>query len=347
MKIYDFRSDTVTQPTPEMRAAMASAPVGDDVYGEDPTVNRLEKMAAKKLGKQSGLFVTSGTLGNLAAVMAVCGRGDEAIMGTQGHTFLHEAGGVSALGGVVINTIPNQADGSLALHDIRGAMRNPDDYHEPISRMVIVENTQNACGGKELGVGYMDSVGTLADELGLHFHVDGARIFNAAVALDISAEALLQAADSITFCLSKGLCAPVGSVLCGSSEFIGRARRIRKLVGGGMRQAGVIASAGIIALETMIDRLAEDHQRAEILAEGLAQISGVVLTKGSPNTNMVFFKLSPDIGIDNNQFINMMKNNGVLINDTNDGEIRLVTHHDVDDQAIEVCIRSVRQILNN
>ena len=344
-KYFDFRSDTVTHPTDEMRAAMAAAEVGDDVYGEDPTVIKLEEKAARMLGKEAGLLVSSGTMGNLVAVLAVCGRGDEVIMGKAGHTFLHEAGGVSALGGVVIHTIPNQTDGSLAVEDVESAMRNPSDFHEPISRMVIVENTQNACGGKALDAGYMRSVGLKAKELGLYFHVDGARIFNAAVALKIPAAELVDTADSITFCLSKGLCAPVGSVLCGSKAFIARGRRIRKMLGGGMRQAGIIAAAGVVALESMVERLAEDHLRAARLAEGLAKIPAVQLTKGSPNTNMVFFKLDPDLGLANNQLINEMKTRGVLINDTSDGEIRLVTHHDIGDPAIERCLRALREVV--
>ena len=345
-RYFDFRSDTVTHPTPAMREAMAAAEVGDDVYGEDPPVIRLEEKAAAMLGMEAGLLVSSGTMGNLVAVLAVCERGDEAIMGTAGHTFLHEAGGVSALGGVVIHTIPNQEDGSLDLHDIQTAMRNPKDYHEPISRMVIVENTQNACGGKALDADYMRSVGLQAKELGLHFHVDGARIFNAAVALRVPAAALLESADSITFCLSKGLCAPIGSVLCGDTQFIRRARRIRKILGGGMRQAGIIAAAGIIALDSMIERLEEDQLRACRLAEGLDNIRGIQLTKGSPNTNMVFFRLDPVLGIDNMRLIVEMKTRGVLINDTSEGEIRLVTHHDVDDLAIDRCLEALREIVS-
>lgn len=345
-KYFDFRSDTVTHPTPAMRAAMATAEVGDDVYREDPTVTMLEEKAAAMLGKEAGLLVSSGTMGNLVAVLAVCGRGDEVIMGTAGHTFLHEAGGVSALGGVVIHTILNQEDGSLALEDIQRAIRNPEDYHEPISRMVIVENTQNACGGKALSADYMRSVGVTTAELGLHFHIDGARIFNASVALKVPAATLAGPAESITFCLSKGLCAPIGSVLCGDKQFIERARRIRKMLGGGMRQAGIIAAAGIVALDSMIGRLEEDHIRAHRLAEGLAQVPGIQLTKGSPNTNMVFFKLDPALGMDNSLLINEMKAHGVLINDTNDGEIRLVTHHDIDDLAVERCLEALLEIVN-
>lgn len=345
-KYYDFRSDTVTKPTEEMRKAMATAEVGDDVYGEDPTVIALEEKSAEKLNKEAGLFVTSGTMGNLVAVMAVCERGDEVIMGTKGHTFLHEAGGVSVLGGISMHTIVNQEDGSLELADIRAAMRDPDDFHEPISKMLIVENTQNACGGKTLSKDYMRQVGDLSTELGLHYHVDGARIFNAAIAQGIEAAELVESADSVTFCLSKGLAAPVGSVLCGEAKIINKCRRIRKLLGGGMRQAGIIAAAGIVALDQMIDRLAEDHGRAKILAEGLASIPGIQLTKGSPNTNMVFLKTTPEAKLDNKALISALKQLGVLIMDTNEGEIRLVTHNDIDDEAVRSCIQAFIKVVN-
>ncbi len=341
-RYFDFRSDTVTKPTPEMRAAMAKAEVGDDVYGEDPTVNQLEEKAAAILGMEAGLFVSSGTMGNLVASLAACDRGDEIIMGTKGHTFLHEAGGVSALGGIVIHTIPNQDDGTLSPADIRGAMRFPDDVHEPISRMLIVENTQNACGGKALSVDYMNNAAETAAELGLYFHIDGARIFNAAVEQSVPATALVEQADSVTFCLSKGLCAPVGSVLWGSHAFIQRSRRMRKLLGGGMRQAGVLAAAGIVALDMMIDRLDEDHAHARDLAEGLEDIPGMHLTKGSPNTNMVFVKLENQ---DTSNVIKGLREHGVLANDTNEAEIRLVTHNDIDDEAVERCIEAFRKVL--
>ena len=297
------------------------------------------------MGKEAGLFVTSGTMGNLVAVLAVCGRGDEAIMGTQGHTFLHEAGGVSALGGVVISTIPNQQDGSLAFEDICKAMRNPSDYHEPISKMVIIENTQNDCGGKALPVRYMDELGLLAGELGLYLHVDGARIFNAAIDLGVEPARLVEAAQSVTFCLSKGLCAPVGSVLCGSKEFVDKCRRMRKLLGGGMRQAGMIAAAGIVALESMVERLSEDHRRARLLAEGLKAIPGIELTKGSPNTNMVFFRLTTDASLTQADLIASLKERGFLTMAPGKGEIRLVTHHDINDEDIDAFLKAMREIL--
>jgi len=345
MQYFDFRSDTTTHPTEKMRQAMAGAEVGDDVYGEDPTVNALEEKAADMLGKESGLFVTSGTMGNLLAVMAHCARGEEAIMGTQGHTFLHEAGGVSAVGGVVIHTIPNQPDGTLALTDLKNALRNPDDYHEPTSRLVIIENTQNFCGGIPLSLEYTESVAAFAREHGLLLHLDGARIFNAAVALGLPASKLVAPADSITFCLSKGLCAPVGSVLCGDAAFIRKARRLRKLLGGGMRQAGIIAAAGIVALDEMVDRLAEDHRRAALLAEGLGDIEKVHLTKNSPQTNMVFFQLDESVALSMAEFLESMKQEGVLLNDTGHGEYRMVTHNDISDKAVEVSLEAFRKVL--
>ena len=294
--IIDLRSDTVTVPTPAMWEAMAHAEVGDDVYGEDPSINRLQKLAAEMMGKEAGLFVPSGTMGNLAAVMAHCGRGDEAIMGNFGHTFLFEGGGVSALGGVMAHTVPNQPDGTLLLEDIRSAIRG-DDPHCPVSRLVILENTHNRCGGVPLSVAYTQKVAELAHQRGLKLHIDGARIFNAAVALGVPVIQLVAPADSVTFCLSKALSAPVGSVLCGSAEFIHQAHRIRKQLGGGMRQAGVLAAAGIVALQTMVDRLAEDHARARRLADGLRTIPGLELDPATPASNMVFVNLRDQVAL--------------------------------------------------
>lgn len=345
MQFFDFRSDTTTHPTEKMRRAMANAEVGDDVYGEDPTVNALEQKAAAMLGKEQGLYVTSGTMGNLLAVLAHCARGDEAIMGTQGHTFLHEAGGVSALGGVVIHTIPNQADGTLSLTDLENALRNPEDVHEPISKLVIIENTQNFCGGVPIGLEYTESVAAFAREHGLLLHLDGARIFNAAVALGLPASKLVAPVDSITFCLSKGLCAPVGSVLCGDAAFVGKARRLRKMLGGGMRQAGIIAAAGIVALDEMVDRLAEDHHRAAVLGDGLRSMAKVHLTKNSPQTNMVFFKLDESVGLSVSQFLDAMKQEGVLLMDSGPAEYRMVTHNDITDKAIEVALDAFKKVL--
>ncbi len=343
MEPIDLRSDTVTQPTPAMRRAMAEAPVGDDVYGEDPSVNRLQELAAAMLGKEAGLFVPSGTMGNLAAVLAHCGRGDEAILGNKAHTFLFEAGGISALGGVHSCQIPNQPDGTLALDDIRSAIR-PDDPHDPITRLVALENTHNRCGGVVLSAEYTRAVGALARQHNLKLHIDGARIFNAAVALGVPAAELVAPADSVTFCLSKALCAPVGSVLCGSHEFIARAHRVRKQLGGGMRQAGVLAAAGIVALETMIDRLAEDHSRARRLAEGLAAIPGLVLD-GVPPTNMVFLGLADEVPADAREVAGLLKSRGVLVGAVSERRFRLVTHYWIDDAAVDRSVEAFAQML--
>jgi threonine aldolase len=346
MEFIDLRSDTVTQPTPAMREAMASAPVGDDVYGEDPTINRLQEMAAARVGKEAGLFVPSGTMGNLAAVLAHCGRGDEVILGNLGHTFVFEAGGVAALGGVHPYVLPNQPDGTLRLEDIEGAVRNPDDAHFPISRLVILENTHNRCGGVPITAEYTRQVGELCRRKGLRLHLDGARIFNAAIALGLPAAELAAPADSVTFCLSKGLCAPVGSVLCGSAEFIKRAWRIRKQLGGGMRQAGVLAAAGIVALEQMVDRLGEDHARARRLAQGLAAIPGLVLDPGTPATNMVFLSLAPEVPMDAAQAAQELARLGVRVGVVSKRRFRLVTHYWIDDQSVEMAVQAFKEVLH-
>jgi len=344
MDIVDLRSDTVTRPTPAMRAAMAQAEVGDDVYGEDVTVNRLQKMAAERMGKEAGLFVPSGTMGNLAAILAHCGRGDEAIMGTQAHTFLFEAGGISALGGVFAHTLPNQDDGTLDLNDIRSAIR-PDDPHHPITRLVVLENTQNRCGGVPLTLDYTRQVGALVHERGLLLHLDGARLFNAAVALGVSAAELAGPADSVTFCLSKALCAPVGSVLCGSAEFIRKAHRIRKQLGGGMRQAGILAAAGIVALEEMVDRLAEDHRRARLLAEGLARIPGIELGQNAAATNMVFIRLGEAVTERASQIATRLAPYGVRVGPSGSRAMRMVLHYWVDDSGVERTVEAFRKVL--
>jgi threonine aldolase len=343
METIDLRSDTVTQPTPAMRRAMAEALVGDDVYGEDPSVNRLQEMSAALLGKEAGLFVPSGTMGNLAAVLAHCGRGDEVILGNKAHTFLFEAGGISALGGVHSCQIPNQPDGTLALDDIRNAIR-PDDPHDPITRLVALENTHNRCGGVALSAEYTRAVGALAHEHDLKLHIDGARIFNAAVAQGVTAAELAAPADSVTFCLSKALCAPVGSVLCGSRQFISRAHRVRKMLGGGMRQAGVLAAAGIVALETMIDRLAEDHARARRLAKGLAAIPGLAVD-GVPQTNMVFVSLVDGVPADAEQVVERLSGLGVKVGDVAERRFRLVTHYWIDDAAVDRAVEAFAQVM--
>ncbi len=344
MEFIDLRSDTVSIPTPAMREAMYRAEVGDDVYGEDPTLIHLEEMSAELMGKEAGLFVPSGTMGNLAAVLAHCQRGDEALMGHLGHTFLFEAGGISALGSIFATTLPNLPDGTLRVDDIRNAIRG-EDQHEPVTRLVILENTHNRCGGVALTAEYTRAVGELVHARGLKLHLDGARIFNAAVALKTSARELSAPADSVTFCLSKSLCAPVGSVLCGSAEFIARARRIRKQLGGGMRQAGILAAAGIVALEQMVDRLVEDHRRAQWLAEGLCQIGGLQLTFGMPATNMVFVSLAETEKKSAREIADRLYEHGIRVGVTGARSFRLVLHYWIDDSAVERTIEAFNAAL--
>ena len=288
METIDLRSDTVSHPTPAMRAAMANARLGDDVYHDDPTVNQLEAEAAAKLGKEAAVFVTSGTQGNLCAMLAHCQRGDSIIIGDTSHIFRYEQGGMAQIGGLLPHTVPVQPDGSLRLEDIKDAI-NPDDEHKAPTRLVALENTHNAAGGLPLSPDYTARVAELAREQGLILHIDGARIFNAAAAFDVDVQDLVAGADSVTFCLSKGLCAPVGSILVGRRDFIRRARRARKALGGSLRQAGVLAAAGLIALHEMSDRLRGDHDIALLLAEGLSDIPAIQVE--SQNTNFVIFSL--------------------------------------------------------
>ena len=344
MEYVDLRSDTVTWPTPEMRDAMANAGVGDDVFGDDPTVNRLQELAADMTGKEAALFVPSGTMGNLAGILAHCQRGDEVILGKRNHTYLHEAGGISVLGGVHSCQLENQPDGSLLLSDIEAAIRM-DDPHEPITRLISLENTHNNCGGVVQTPEITRGIADFAHARGLKVHLDGARIFNAAAALNVDVKTLTDPVDSVTFCLSKGLCAPVGSVLCGDREFIRRAHRLRKMLGGGMRQAGIIAAAGIIALERMTRRLSEDHVRANALAEGLSENPGVVLD-GMPKTNMIFFDLAPQVKMSIDEIAQEMKGRGILIADAGPRRFRLVTHYWIDDAGIEKTISALGSVLH-
>lgn len=345
MEFIDLRSDTVTKPTPEMREAMAEAEVGDDVYGDDPTVNRLQEIAAGMLGKEDGLFVPSGTMGNLLALLVHCQRGDEVIVGNQSHIYLNEAGGMSALGGIQPCPVQNQPDGTLALVDILASIRT-EDVHHPITRLVCLENTQNICGGVPLTLSYTRQVAELAHQNDLSFHIDGARIFNAAIAQNVSVRDLVGPADSVMFCLSKGLAAPIGSMLVGTRKFVARARHLRKMLGGGMRQAGVIAAAGIISLERLVDRLADDHRRAKQLADGLRHVKGVIVDKDSPHTNMVYLNLAADVEIDSRQVSERMRKLGFLVDAENGRRFRLVTHYWIDDTAVERTISAFAESLS-
>jgi threonine aldolase len=327
-----------------MREAMAKAPVGDDVYGEDPSINKLQTLAAEMLGKEAGLFVPSGTMGNLASILAHCNRGDEIILGNLAHTFLYEAGGIAALGGVHPHTIPNQPDGTLLPQDILAAIRG-DDAHLPPTRLITLENTHNRCGGAALSVAYTQQIGEIAREHSLILHLDGARIFNAAAALDVAAADLVAPVDSVTFCLSKGLSAPVGSVICGDAEFIHKAHRIRKQLGGGMRQAGILAAAGIVALETIVPRMKEDHLSAQTLAAGLASIPGIALDLGTPQTNMVYLSLEDAIPLNASEVARQLKSKGILVGVVGAQRFRLVTHYWVDEQAVSQAVAGFRDVL--
>lgn len=342
-EVIDLRSDTVTLPTAKMREAMSRAELGDDVYGEDPTVNRLQQLAAKMLGKEDALFTASGTMSNLVAVLTHCGRGDEMIVGDQAHMFYYEVGGASALGGVHVRAIPNR-QGALDPADVEASVRDPGNVHYPRTRLVCLENTHNRCGGVALTAEQVGAVVAVARKHGLKVHVDGARLFNAAVALGVDAATLVEGCDSVNICLSKGLCAPVGSLLVGSREFIAEARRNRKAVGGGMRQAGILAAAGIVALEEMVDRLAEDHANARILAEGIATLPGVRLDLSTVQTNIVVVELVRE-DISAAQFIARMGELGVKTTPFGANLVRMVTHHGISRGDVERAIQAARKVL--
>lgn len=338
--MIDLRSDTVTLPTPAMREAMYRAEVGDDVYGEDPTVNRLEAMAAERLGQEAGLLLVSGTMANLVALLTHCGRGDEVILGAAAHIFLFEAGGSAALGGIHHATIPNQPDGTLLLQDIEAAIRG-DNIHYPRTKLVCLENTHNRCGGAVLSAEYTDAVCAMAHGRGIKVHIDGARIFNAAVALGVDPADLSRNADSIGFCLSKGLSAPVGSVLCGSKAFIQEARRWRKAVGGGMRQAGILAAAGIVALDEMIDRMAEDHENARLLAEGIARVPGLSVDLESIQTDIVIFEVDPQ-RMSAAELAQALLDCSVQVGAISSSRIRAVTHYGIERADVEAALSAIQ-----
>ncbi len=339
----DLRSDTVTKPTPAMLEAMMTAPVGDDVYGEDPTVTRLEAIVAEMTGKEAAVFVPSGTMGNLISVLAHCGRGDEMILGDQAHIHIYEQGGSAALGGVHSRTAANRPDGTLDLAQVEAMIRG-DNEHFPISRLICLENTHNRCGGAVLPVDYMDAAGDLAHCHGLQLHVDGARLWNAAVYLGVSPARLLQEADSASLCLSKGLAAPVGSVVVGSGAFIRKVRRNRKAVGGGMRQAGVIAAAGIVAVTEMVERLADDHANAQTLAQGLAAMDGISIDPATVQTDIVIFALDRT-DMTPAQLAAGLADQGVLLNPVGGNRLRAVTHYHVTPADIDRTLAAFRTVL--
>ena len=343
MKIIDLRSDTVTLPTKEMHQAMFEAELGDDVYGEDSTVNHLEKIAAQVIGKEGALFTTSGTMSNIIAVLTHTNPSNEIIVGSESHMFWYEVGGASALGGVVMRTVPNDEVGRMNLDIIEQAIRTKN-IHYPETTLLCLENTHNRCGGAVLTVDYTDACCQLAHKHGLKIHLDGARIFNAAVALGIQASELTKHADSVCFCLSKGLSAPVGSLICGDKDFIERARKWRKMLGGGMRQAGVIAAAGILAIQKMVSRLAQDHANARRLAYGLANLPSIIIQPEAIQTNIVNFDTPSKITADG--FVQQMSTRGVKFSSRGGQRVRAVTHRMISEADVDGALEQIGLQIN-
>jgi threonine aldolase len=343
-KIIELRSDTFTLPTPAMRRAMADAEVGDDQYGEDPTVNRLERRSAEIVGKEAAVYVASGMLGNLCGVLSQTERGDEVIIGDLAHIYQNEMGASFVIGSIQPRVVPNRT-GLPALADIEGAIRPAGMY--PRTSLLCLENTHNNCGGSVITAQETKAAAELAHRRGLRVHLDGARIFNAAVALDVDARELCAPVDTVQFCFSKGLAAPVGSILCGSAETVAKARRVRKLLGGAMRQAGVIAAAALVGLEEMRDRLAEDHRNAKALANGLARISGVRIDADRVVTNIVSFEIDP-AWMDPGAFAKECAEKGLRISRYlgNSPRLRAVTHHDVETKDIDDALAVVASVLS-
>jgi threonine aldolase len=338
----DLRSDTVTLPTAGMLRAMASAPLGDDVFGDDPTVNRLEETAADLTGKEAALFVPSGTMGNLLGLLVNARSGQEVIADAESHLFLNEAAGAAVVGGIQVRQVPTER-GILSPAQVLDAIRPDDDDHQPLSAAVMVENTHNWHGGVAWSLADLHHLAETARSHGLAVHTDGARIFNAAVATGMDVRSVAQYTDTISFCLSKGLCCPVGSVLCGPTMKIGLARRWRKMLGGGMRQAGVLAAAGLVALDTMVDRLAEDHQNARALAEGLAELPGIECDLSRVQTNLVYFRLKKMTAT---SFLAACSGAGLLGGAHGPDLVRFVTHHGVGPsdvrRALVICRDALR-----
>jgi threonine aldolase len=326
-----------------MREAMYRAELGDDVMGEDPTVNHLEALAAEIMGTEAALLGVSGTMGNLLALLAHCRRGDEAILGDNSHIYNYEAGGASALGGIVLHPVSTGRFGELPLTELRHAIRPAaSDIHYAPPGVICVESTHNRCGGTILPQAFLHEVRKIADHAGVPVHLDGSRIFNAAVALQCDVREFTKSVDSVQFCLSKGLSAPVGSLVCGRKDFIARARRLRKMVGGGMRQAGIIAAAGIVALTEMVERLAEDHQTARQLAEGLVDLPGMRLDLDTVQTNLVIFGPQNPLP-EGPSFAQVLAREGVKVGDIGGGRFRAVTHYGITDKDIDEAVKVARK----
>jgi threonine aldolase len=341
MEFIDLRSDTVTLPTQEMREAMYKAEVGDDVYGEDPTINKLEEMAADMLGKEDAMFVTSGTQGNQVCVMTHTRPGEEIILEEKCHIITYEVGGIGYLSGVQARLIKGR-HGAMDPEDIEAAIQE-DDIHQPRTSLICVENTHNRAGGTVIPMDILRRTYELAHEHGISVHMDGARIFNAATYLKVPVKEIAKYADSVMFCLSKGLCAPVGSMVVGSKEFISRARKFRKMMGGGLRQAGFLAAAGIVALEKMTKRLQEDHDNARLLAEGLNTIPGIKIDMDTVQTNIVICDIG-GLNMTGSELSRRLFEKGIKVNGGNSSSVRFVTHHGIEKQDVEKAIEAVKLI---
>jgi threonine aldolase len=337
-RIIDLRSDTLTLPSDGMRAAMAAAPVGDDVYGEDPSVNRLQELATALTGKEAALFVASGTMGNLLAIMTHCARGDEAICGSEAHVLHYEGGGAAHVASVQLRPVPNHVHGGMDPDDVRNAIRDAAPY-SPRTSLLALENTHNRCCGGVLTVAATQALAAVAHERDVAVHIDGARIFNASIALGVPVHDLAASANSVSFCFSKGLGAPVGSIICGTREFIERARKNRRVIGGGMRQAGVLAAAAIYALEHMVQQLAEDHANAKALAEGLASLPMIDIDVDAVQTNIVIFDVPDPRG-----FMRSLRGEGVLCGPSGE-HVRMVTHYGIERRDIDDALARIHDMV--
>jgi threonine aldolase len=341
MKIVDLRSDTFTLPTQEMMQAIQTAELGDDVFREDPTINKLEDIAAQKVGKESALFVTSGTQANVVCLLTHTYHGDEVIMEAQSHIYLYEVGAMAALGGLMAHPVPGK-NGVLSPEDVKKAIRG-DNIHFPVTRLVCMENTHNNAGGTVITPAQIKAVADVVPP-NIKMHLDGARVFNAAIALNTDAKNITKPFDSVMFCLSKGLSSPVGSMVCGSEEFIERARKQRKLLGGGMRQAGILAACGIVSLEKMIDRLKDDHKNAKKLAKGLSHVPGIRIDLDTVQTNILIFNVS-DLG-GSHTFIEKLEKKGVKCLARDENHVRMVTHRMISDEDIDIALERIEEVIS-
>ena len=344
--MIDLRSDTVTLPTNEMKKFIINSPLGDDVYGEDPSVNLLQKKIAKIFNKEAALFVPSGTMANLISVLTHCNRGDEVILGDKSHIFYYEAGGISAFGGVHSHQLKNYDDGTIKINDIENSIRDIGNDHFPKTKLICLENTHNACYGSAIDTDYFKDVKEIANDNNLSIHLDGARIFNAAIKLNKSVDELTKDCDSISCCLSKGLSAPVGSVILGTKNFILKAKHMRKALGGGMRQAGLIASAGIFSLDNMINRIENDHENAKILAKQLSDIKNIEINTNQVHTNIIFI-YNRHQSISNTKLLSTLEKNNIKIDYKGNSKFRLVTHSGFKESDIVSVVNVFKEILKD